>query len=91
MNAKEVDKTLELFAQMMIEKIQSIKSDWTKPWFTENTLQWPCNLSGRNYNGFNALMLLMHCEKEEYKVARFCTFSALQSLNSPGIPFVSVL
>lgn len=91
MNAKEVDKTLELFAQMMIEKIQSIKSDWTKPWFTENTLQWPCNLSGRNYNGFNALMLLMHCEKEAYKVARFCTFNALQSLNSPGKPFVSVL
>lgn len=30
------DKALDLFAEMMIEKIEGIKkSDWKKPWFTE--------------------------------------------------------
>lgn len=78
------DKALDLFAEMMIEKIESIrKSDWRKPWFTEGALQWPRNLSGREYNGMNALMLLLHCEKEGYKIPRFCTFDCVQRLNKP--------
>ena len=41
----------------MIEKLESIrKSDWKKPWFTEGALQWSRNLSGREYNGMNAMM-----------------------------------
>lgn len=50
------DRALERFAEMVIQKIESIQSDWKKPWFTENTLSWPKNLSGRKYNGMNALM-----------------------------------
>lgn len=75
------DKALDLFAEMMIEKIESIRKDWRKPWFTEGALQWPCNLSGREYNGMNAIMLLIHCEKEGYKIPRFCTFECVQRLN----------
>lgn len=42
---------------LMIEKLESIrKSDWKKPWFMEGALQWPRNLSGREYNGMNAMM-----------------------------------
>lgn len=91
------DKALDLFAEMMIEKIEGIKkSDWKKPWFTEGTLQWPRNLAGREYNGMNAFMLLLHCEKEGYKIPRFCTFDCVQRLNKPGkdgkeLPRVSVL
>ena len=91
------DKALDLFAEMMIEKLESIKkSDWKKPWFTEGALQWPRNLSGREYNGMNAMMLLLHCEKEGYKIPRFCTFDCVQRLNKPGkdgeeLPRVSVL
>ena len=33
------DKALDLFAEMMIEKIEGIQKDWKKPWFTEGTLQ----------------------------------------------------
>lgn len=62
------DKALDLFAEMMIEKIEGIQKDWKKPWFTEGTLQWPRNLHGREYNGMNAFMLLLHCEKEGYKI-----------------------
>ena len=43
-------RQLDLFAEMMIEKIESIRKDWRKPWFTEGALQWPRHLSGREYN-----------------------------------------
>ena len=90
------EKALDLFAEMMIEKIESISKDWRKPWFTEGALQWPRNLSGREYNGMNALMLMLHCEKEGYKIPRFCTFDCVQRMNKPGkdgqeLPRVSVL
>ena len=90
------DKALDLFAEMMIEKLENISKDWKKPWFTEGSLQWPRNLSGREYNGMNALMLMLHCEKEGYTIPRFCTFDCVQRLNKPGkngeeLPRVSVL
>lgn len=80
------DKALDLFADMMIERIQSLsgKDGWKKPWFTEGTLQWPKNLNGREYNGMNAFMLLLHCEKEGYKIPRFCTFDCIQLFNKTG-------
>ncbi len=73
--------TLDKFAEMMIEKIESIDRDWTKPWFTESARLWPRNLSGRQYNGSNALMLMMHQEKEGYSVPIYGTFDAIQRLN----------
>lgn len=52
------DRALDLFTDMMIERIKSLssKDGWKKPWFTEGSLSWPKNLSGREYNGMNALM-----------------------------------
>ena len=75
------EKALNLFAEMMIDKIQSMQSDWHKPWFFAGGCQWPKNLNGRPYNGMNALMLLMYCEKEGYSIPRFCTFDYVQRLN----------
>ena len=75
------DKALDLFAEMMIDKIKSIDKDWKKPWFTEGALQWPKNINGREYNGMNALMLLMQCEKNGYTIPRFCTFDCVQRMN----------
>ena len=93
------DKALDLFSELMIERIQSLsgKDSWKKPWFKDGALQWPKNLNGREYNGQNALMLLLHCEKEGYKIPRFCTFDCIQRMNSKdnkgeeGKPRVSVL
>ena len=92
-------KALDLFSEMMITKIESLRSKdgWKKPWFTEGALQWPKNLNGREYNGMNAFLLLLHCEKEGYKIPRFCTFDRIQQFNKPGSrdkdakPRVSVL
>ncbi|HIY88852.1 MAG TPA: DUF1738 domain-containing protein [Candidatus Bacteroides pullicola] len=91
------DKALDLFAEMMIQKIEEIKKDWRKPWFTDGALTWPKNMAGREYNGLNALMLLMHCEKQGYKIPRFCTFDAVTRMNGKtdkegnDLPRVSVL
>ena len=92
-------KALDLFSEMMISKIESLRSKdgWKKPWFTEGALQWPKNLNGREYNGMNAFLLLLHCEKEGYKIPRFCTFDRIQQFNRTGSkdkeakPRVSVL
>ena len=90
------DKALELFADMIIEKIEGLQQDWNKPWFTQGALRWPKNLTGREYNGMNALMLMMHCEKNGYTIPRFCTFDCIQRFNKPDgkdgeeLPRVSV-
>ena len=75
------DRALNLFAEMMISKIESIMTDWRKPWFTEGLHTWPKNMDGRHYNGMNSLMLLMHCEKEGYQYPVFCTFDRVLSMN----------
>lgn len=31
------DRALDRFADLMIEKIKSLQSDWQKPWFTEGS------------------------------------------------------
>lgn len=78
------DRALERFAEMVIQKIETIQSDWKKPWFTENTLSWPKNLSGRKYNGMNAFMLYLHCENEKYQIPVFMTFEQVRGLNYKG-------
>lgn len=75
-------KALDLFAEMMISKIESINADWSKPWFTSGKgMQYPRNLSGRFYNGMNSMMLLMHCENNGYEYPIFCTFDRVSGLN----------
>lgn len=77
------DKALDRFTDLMIDKIKSIKEDWHKPWFTEGALVWPRNLHGRLYNGGNALMLMLHAEKEGYKLPVWCTFNSIQTVLNP--------
>lgn len=75
------DRALDRFADLMVGKIKSLQSDWQKPWFTEDSLKWPKNLNGREYNGMNALGLMLHCEKNGYKIPVFCTFIRVTGLN----------
>lgn len=75
------DRALERFTELMIEKISTLQKDWSKPWFTAGMMKWPKNLSGREYNGMNALMLALECEKRGYELPVFCTFDAALSLN----------
>lgn len=70
------ERALERFTELMIKKISSIKGDWKKPWFTENFMAWPKNLSGREYNGMNALMLMLLCEEKQLQATGVLYLSA---------------
>ena len=75
------DKALDRFAQLMIDKIETLQGDWKKPWFTPGTTQPPQNLSGRHYNGGNSLMLMMQAEKMGYDIPVWGTFDRITNLN----------
>lgn len=75
------DKALDKFTELMIEKIEHLQGDWKKPWFTPGVAQPPHNLSGRNYNGGNALMLMMQAEKMGYDIPVWGTFDRILSMN----------
>ena len=51
-------------------------------WFTEGvTASLPKNLSGREYNGMNSMMLMLHAEKEGFKMPVWATFDRITGLN----------
>ncbi len=78
------DRAFDEFTELMISKIESIDRDWNKPWFTSGTVAWPRNLQGRQYNGSNAMMLMLHQEKEGYAMPFYGTFDAYARLNLHG-------
>ena len=75
------DRALDRFAELMIERLQDLQHDWKKPWFTDAASKVPRNLSGRNYNGMNSLMLMLHCQKNNYELPVFATFDRISALN----------
>lgn len=75
------DLALETFSELMIEKVKSIQQDWKKPWFTQAMASAPRNLSFREYNGSNSLMLSLKAEKEGYELPIWATFDRVVSLN----------
>lgn len=80
--ASTEDRALNVFADMLIDKMESIQADWKKPWFCEGASgMMPQNLSGRLYNGGNAFMLFLLCEKKKYKYPCFGTFDRFASMN----------
>lgn len=68
------DRVAEAFASLMIDKIKALQLDWKKPWVTPGFTGMPQNITGRHYNGINALMLMLLREKEGYKTPVFMTF-----------------
>lgn len=76
------DKAFDLYAEMLIEKIESAsQSEWKKPWFTDGQICWPKALYGKSYNGMNALMLSLLCEKEGYGIPVFATRDRIFGMN----------
>jgi antirestriction protein ArdC len=82
-SAKErEDKVFDRFADMLIEKLEkSQKTNWQQPWFAAGGIAWPKALYGKDYHGMNAMMLMLHCEKEGYKIPVFATHEHIYSLN----------
>lgn len=75
------DRALDMFADLMIEKISTMQQDWKKPWFSPQSAQLPQNLSGRQYNGFNSIVLMMQQEKNGWQTSRYATFDRITAMN----------
>ena len=65
----------------MIEKISTLQGDWKKPWFSPQAAQLPRNLSGRQYNGMNSIILMLQQEKNGWGTSRYATFDRIMGLN----------
>lgn len=76
------ERALERYAKLIIEKIKAIEKNELEPWFNINSKEWPRGLSGKNFNGIAAMMLLLHCEKNGYRVPVFLTFEQAMGLNT---------
>lgn len=68
------DKTIQAFAGLMVEKMESLTVSWKQPWINPKSKGWPQNLSGRKYSLSNALFLYMLCEVRHFEIPVFLTF-----------------
>lgn len=77
------DKALQLFADLMIEKIEEVSDNPSKRWFSVAGHGFPQNVEGRLYQGMNSLILYLLCEKRNYVTPVFMTFlqAKTQELN----------
>lgn len=75
------DKALDIFADLMIEKINNLHTDWKKPWFSDSAMTPPRNLSGRYYNNSNSFMLMLQAEKKGYELPIWGTFDRFKTID----------
>ena len=76
------DRALDKFVDLLVAKLETIQADWKKPWFTEGvSVSLPKNMNGREYNGMNSIMLMLHAEKEGFKLPVWATFDRITGLN----------
>lgn len=75
-----INKALQTFANLMIDKIKLLSDDKKarQPWFSMMGVGFPQNLSGRVYSGFNSFMLYLHREYKSYKLPVYLTFLQAQ-------------
>lgn len=74
-----VDKALQKFADMMIQRMEEIQKDWKKGWtdgFAGGGL--PQNLSGRPYVGSNAFLLYLHTSMRHFTAPIYMTIKQIR-------------
>lgn len=77
----KINPALEKYAELMIQKIKEVNSNWERPWFSSQFKGFPQNLSGRQYNNYNKLLLYILCDRENYTTPIFLTFQQAQKEN----------
>ena len=75
------DRALNVFADIMIDKIKNLQQDWKQPWISPGAAQLPRNLNGRNYNGMNSIILMFMQEKNQWQTSRYATFDRITDMN----------
>lgn len=74
-SSERTDAILEKFGELLIQKLNSIGSDFKKPWFNVKSSGMPQNLTGRQYNNQNAIMLFFMCDLMNFNTPVFLTFN----------------
>lgn len=70
-----IEKIAPMFTELLIKKIECLKTDWQKPWITSLEQGLPRNIRGTLYNGGNVLMLLFYTEFMKFTLPVFLTFN----------------
>ena len=70
-----IEKIAPMFTDLLIKKIECLKTDWQKPWIASLEQGLPRNIRGTLYNGGNVLMLLFYTEFMKFTLPVFLTFN----------------
>lgn len=71
-----VDKALAKVGDLIIKRMEELKGEkWNKPWFSSSYQGVPQNISGRQYNGMNELILDFITTAKEHTLPVFLTFN----------------
>ena len=70
-----IEKIAPMFTDLLIKKIECLKTDWQKPWIASLEQGLPRNIRGTVYNGGNVLMLLFYTEFMKFTLPVFLTFN----------------
>lgn len=71
-----VDKALAKVGDLIIKRMEELKGEkWNKPWFSSSYQGVPQNISGRQYNGMNELILDFTTTAKEHTLPVFLTFN----------------
>ena len=75
-------KAVELFASMMVERIQKLKDEpWQKGWLNATGFSgMPKNIDGRNYSASNAFFLQLISDMKHYELPVFMTFNQAKNM-----------
>lgn len=68
------DKALQIFAELMIKKIEEVSEDYKQPWFSITSHGVPENVEGRIYHGINSFLLYLLQEKYHYITPVYTTY-----------------
>lgn len=67
----KTEKAVQMYAERMIETIETLKSGWRKTWFTEGAVCTPRSIDGREYNGMNLFFTLHNVRDKRLELPRF--------------------
>lgn len=78
--AMKTEDAIQRFAETIVSRMEKIKENkWEKGWLTTSYNGNPCNLTGREYNGMNAILLLfMQMEDPRFKLPIYATYKQIQ-------------
>lgn len=78
---RKMEDAYDRYASLIAERLASFGPGKENNWLNPDRVSWPKPFYKGSYNGSNALMLMLHSEKEGFKVPVFITRERLNDLN----------